>query len=67
MFLISIICKSHTEDMSVRADGFCCAKENTCSTGGPFQLNRQGLVTQGMSLPDAVAPTCQHRSHVEGE
>lgn len=66
-FLISIICKSHTEDMSVRADGFCWAKENTCSTGGPFQLNRQGLVTQGMSLPDAVAPTCQHRSHVEGE
>lgn len=33
----------------------------------PLQLNRQALVTQGMSLPDAVAPTRRHRLHMEVE
>lgn len=71
VFLVSIICRSQTEDVSERAEGECWAKENTAASE-QIQLLRafnnarftgKVWITQEISPPGAVAPTCRHRSH----
>lgn len=66
VFLVSIICRSQTEDMSERAAGECWARENTAASEqtqllcafNSLHFTGKGWLRQEISPPDAWAPTC---------
>lgn len=66
VFLVSIICRSQTEDMSEQAAGECWARENTAASEqtqllcafNSLHFTGKLWLRQEISPPDAVAPTC---------
>lgn len=66
VFLVSIICRSQTEDMSEQAAGECWARESTAASAqtqllcafNSLHFTGKPRLGQEISPPDAVAPTC---------